>query len=271
MNRHLYCVILFFLVLGCTNNNQLNDSIEINLYESYDIVELFPKILESNLIIRKKQIDSLAKQKTGLSLLDKINEQTAKSDSFSGNSVEDFPLFHVLQPNIKIGQDGQGYVDSSSIIGITQDTIELIRHLLLADSVFPADLKWKFSGYSKDNFKNVHAIKENGVKVQITNTDLDSIIVIPFGLNSFGGVIEKISDLKGFSSYSISIKLKNGLNEKLSRRVYSIIFKIKNHEYSGSVVNINNNPEQYIMIGEMDNNDFIVLKSKFESKIRIKK
>jgi len=271
MNRHLYYVILFFLVLSCSDNPQLNDSIKIELYESYDIVELFPKILESNLIIRKKQIDSLANQKTGLALVDRINEQTAKSDSYSGNSIEDFPLFHVLQPNIKIGQDGLGYVDTTAIIGTTQDTIGLIKYLLLADSLFPADLKWKFSGYSKDNFMNVHATVRNGDEVQLTNTDLDSIIVTPIGLNSFGGVIEKISDLKGFSSYIISIKLKNGLKSKLSRLVYSIIFKINNHEYSGSVVNFKNNPEQYIMIGEIDNNDFTALKNRFETKIKIKK
>jgi hypothetical protein len=221
-------------------------------------------------LIRKLQLDTISKKSSGLALLDKINAQEAKSDTIGGTSIEDFPLFKVFSPNTKIGKDGISYIDSSSIIGMPLDTLQLLKYLDQSKALFPNDLKWKIAGKLSGNFKCLHAIKSKGEKLQLFDSDIDSVVVQPIGLTALGFVGKKISDLQGISKFWIHIKLKKELSDRLKNKNFTLLLNSGSYEYSGSIVNFMSYPNQLIIIGEMDNNDFQIMKEKFEKRMIIK-
>lgn len=255
--------------MGCVEEEEIKTcNLDITLYESYDLTELFPLIIDANHLIRKEQLDSIASVSSGLTLLDKINEEKAKSDTIIWSSMDDSPLFNVLSLNTVL-KDKENYPDTSAIIGFILDSLKLKKYLAQTCSIFPDDLEWVISGKLFDNGKSLHAIKRGKPVITILNNDIDSIIVTPLGLNSFYSELEKKSYLKEYSSYWVELKLTDELKEKLGNKIFSMIFNTGNHEYSGSIVDFESEPNQYILVGEMDYDDFLCLKNKFETRLKI--
>ncbi|QQS51116.1 MAG: hypothetical protein IPM71_16415 [Bacteroidota bacterium] len=264
----ILCFVLLTLT-HCTNKNEpKTNSIEFSLYESYNLIELSTAFNQANELIRKYQLDSIAKIKTGLSLLDSINKGSVKGDSLR-KPYEDFPLFSVLVPNARTDKNGNNYLDTSTILGWTTDTLKLKSYLNLSRNVFP-EVTWITSKGFSNRYLGLHAIK-NINKLPFNKNDIDSVIIEPTGPNSFGGVFEKISDLKGISKYRIELKLNSQLSNILGNNSYTLILKTYTIDYAGSVVNFKKFPGQYIFIGEMTSTDFQILKNNFESKMKIRK
>lgn len=170
---------------------------------------------------------------------------------------------------LKSGPDGNNYLDTSTIIGMTIDSIQLLNYLNQSKALFPNDLEWKITGKLSNNIKCLHAIKSNGLKYTLSENDIDSVIVLLTGLTALGIIGKRISDLKGISQYWIQIKLKKEISDKLKNKKFSLIMNTDSFEYSGSIVNFNLNPNQLIIIGEMDNRDFLKLKEIFEDRMII--
>jgi hypothetical protein len=268
MIKYITLIIISIIVLSCSNKSKITGDFKLTLYESYSSAEIFFKINESNSIIRKIELDSLANQKTGNSLIDVINEQKIESESLDENSRENFPLFEVFAPITKTGNNGQRYVDTSSaMIGTTNDTATLLKYLSITDSLFPTDLKWKISGKLRGNNKAVYAVKNS--PLQIRKSDVDSVLVFPAGLNVFGGLVAEVADQEGISEYVINIKLSEKL--KLKNHLYSLFLTISEHEYSTSIINYKNNSNQYITIENLDKDDIDVLVNILGDKVEIKK
>ncbi len=234
----------------------------MTVQESFDLTELYPIILKANNLIRQQQLDSIKSQKTGISLIDELQG----ADSANDNSLENYPLFQILYPNVQTDKNGQSFIGSTSIIGMAKDTIKLKKYLEDVDSIFPTNLAWRVTGNLHGNVKCLHALKNNKVAFPLTLADIDSIFVTPAGIKGVLGLTDKI---KG--SAWIDIKLNRGLRETLSKNIYSLIIKSNNHEYSASIVNFDNNPNQVITIGEMDENDFRDLENRFKNKMKIRK
>jgi hypothetical protein len=269
--RHIFKVlVILFIAFGCSNENHQNRKFEISIYESHSLTDLIPKIFLADSIIWRYQIDSNANQKSGIELLDQINKLENQNKKIEKNSIDDYPLFKILHPNATHKENGIMSFDTSSIIGSVSDTLTLKRYLIMVDSLFPQDIIWKTSGKLDENINLLHAIKRDGIKESISNDEIESIFVTPVGLNQFGGAAKVLSDLKGISQFLVRIKLKNGLRQNLNNKIYTVIFRTDKYEYSGSIVNFQNNPGQLILVGLMDNNDFTMLKNKFEDKIIIK-
>lgn len=270
MRTILFVLIIFFIAFGCSNENNNDDKFELNIYESYNLVDLISKIYLSDSIIWRHQLDSIAKVNSGIELLDQINKLEAQNNVFERNSFDDYPLFKILQPISTHKENGLTYFDTSSIIGAVSDTLTLKKYLIMVDSLFPKDIIWKISGKIDNDINLLHAIKGNGLKLNILNEEIDSFIVKPIGPNKYGGAAKAYSDLKGISQFWIEIKLKKELSQKLSNKIYTMIFRTGSFEYSGSIVDFQNNPDQLIIVGLMESKDFLMLKNKFEDKIVIK-
>jgi hypothetical protein len=258
---------LMFLVLSCTQNQPKEISWDLSAYESYSLIELFPDILKANNLIRKIQLDSIANIKTGNSLLDEINIQQAKADSTSGKSIEDFPLEQVLYLNTKIDNYGKSFIDSTAIIGMIKDSITLRNYLAATDLLFPKNLDWKFSGNFHEHTKCLYAIKNDGVKISFNVSEIDTVFAIPLGL---GKLISSVLKDKDYLNYWVEIKLNKEVSKTLNNKIYSIILKSDNCEYSGSIVNFKHNPYQRITIGEMTYNDFNDLNKKLPKRVKIR-
>lgn len=271
MTRFSIATLTIILLIGCADNKVTKGKFEISLYDSYNLVDLFPTIMKANELIRKKQLDSIANNSTGLSLLDKMNKANAKSNASKAKSIEDFPLFQFLSPRLNVGNDGIALPDTSAVIGLISDSSKLMDYLQLADSLFPQDLDWKVSGMIGDKVKNLHAIKQNSKRIILSESDIDSLIIRPMNFIGLGSAAERIADINDLSKYWIEIKIKKVLTDSLSNRTYTLILDTDSNVYSGSIVNFSNNPNQYIRIGVVDNKDFHSFKSKFESRMKIKK
>ena len=269
MIRLFISCFVFLTLANCTKRNESEThAIELSLYESYNLIELSTSFNEANKLIRKYLLDSIAKIKTGSILLDAINKESAKDDSI--RTIEDFPLFSVFIPNTKTSQNGEAYMDTSTILGWTTDTLTLNSYINLSQKVFPEGITWITSRGFSNKYLCLHALK-NINKVLLKENDIDSIIIEPTGPNSFGGVFEKISDLKGISKYRTALKLNSRLSNILEMNSYTLILKLNSVEYSGSIVDFKKFPGQYIFIGEMTTTDFQILKNNLESKMKIRK
>lgn len=73
-------------------------NLKITVYESYDLIELFPSILEANKFIRRSQIDTMLMNSKESPILDILSNEKTLSD---GSSVDDYPLYKVFFPNSK--------------------------------------------------------------------------------------------------------------------------------------------------------------------------
>lgn len=268
--RIIISCFIFLTLTNCVKKIEpKTNAIELCLYESYNLIELSPSFNEANKLVRKHQLDSIAKNKTGSTLLDAINEEAAKEDSLGTKTFDDFPLFSVFIPNTRTGGNGETYMDTSTILGWTTDTSKLKSYFNLSQKVFPESISWMTSrGFSQ--YRCLYALK-NRNKVPLGVNDIDSVIIAPTGPNSFGGVFEKISDLNGISKYRIELKLNRHLSNILDVKSYILILKIDSAEYPGSVVNFKKFPNQYIFIGEIGSTDFKELKSNLEPKMKIRK
>ena len=270
MNRVLILTFSIIFLTGCIKTSNNTGSLKVTLYESYELNELFPSILKANELIRKAQLESKVNKSSGLALLDKINEQNAK-DTIHGNSSDDFPLLQVLLPNTRQGDDGKVYLDTSAIIAFTLDSTALKHYLKQTASLFPNDLEWKITGKPGGTAKCLHAIKKNHKKEYILDSDIDSVFVLQSHLPGIlGSFAEKIADL-GVSKYWVNVKLKKEVSSRIGNRVYTLIMETDSIQYSGSIVNFQSNPHQRVMIGEMGQKDFQILKTKFGTRMEIKK
>ncbi len=268
--RIILLCFAFLTLTSCFNKNNLKtNTVELSLYESYNLIELSSSFNDANKLLRKHQLDSMAKIKTSSTLLDAINEEAAKSDSIKTNNFDDFPLFSVFIPNTRRGRNGDNYMDTSTILGWTTDTPKLISYLNLSHNLFPANIKWMTSSGFSGEYKCLYALK-NVNKVTLKVNDIDSVIINPTGPNSFGGVFEKMSDLKGISRYRIELKLSSNLSDILKMNSYILILKVNSAEYPGSIVKFKKFPAQLIFVGEIGTSDFQVLKSYLEPKMKIK-
>nr|WP_319570121.1 hypothetical protein [uncultured Draconibacterium sp.] len=262
MIKYILIVFILLTAFSCSQKDNKTINWKMTVQESFDLTELYPIILKANSLIRQQQLDSLKTQKTGNSLLDELQE----ADSINNNSLENYPLFQILYPNIQTDNNGQSYIGSTSIIGMTQDTVKLKKYLDDVDSIFPTNLEWKISGNLHDNIKCLHAFKNNKAALTLTLDDIDSVFVTPTGIKGVLGLFDKIE-----GNARVDIKLKTELKQTLDNNAYSLILKSNNHEYSGSIVNFDNDPNQIITIGEMDENDFGDLENRFKNKMKIRK
>jgi hypothetical protein len=160
-------------------------------------------------------------------------------------------------------------MDTSAVLGWTTDTVKLKKYFDLYQKVFPEGLTWAICKGFSNKYLCLHAFK-NQNKVSLKENDIDSFYIKPIGLNSFGGVFEKMSDLKGISKFRLDIKLNSQLSDLPGGNSYTLVLKVNSSKYSGSVVNFKKYPNQYIVIGEIGATDFQALKSKFESKMKIR-
>jgi len=172
---------------------------------------------------------------------------------------------------VQIDNNGQGFIGSTSVLGIVLDSLTLKKYLSYTDSLFPANIDWMITGRLNENDKCLHAIKTGGKDSLLSILDIDSIFATPRGANGLLGISDATQDLVENSTFWIEITLKTGLDKSLSDKTYSILIKSDKNEYSGSIVDFENNPNQLITIGEMDKNDFIDLKNKFKDRIKILK
>lgn len=257
-------LILIVLTISSCSQKNSNDSLEITVYESYDLVELAPKLIEANKLIRKYQLDSISN--TGIELLDQINSEAKKSDKIIGNSLEDFPLLGIMLLNVSL----KNVVESTALIATTNDSLKVSHYLSKVDSLFPSDLEWKITGKVGDNAKCIHAIKNGGFSFNLSMQDIDSVRVLGINSNGMGKLIENVLELNSLSRYWVEIKLKKELSSTLSTSVLTIFYKSTRYEYSGSIVNFKTNPDQYILVGEMDKVDFHIIESSLEDKIKFR-
>lgn len=263
----------FLIVLFLTNCNEVKKhqyDIKIKLYESYDLIELYPYLIKANQEIRKHQLDSIANISTGIELVDKMNRENASRGNSETNSIENFPLFQVLLLNTTLHSDGKAYIDSSAHIASTLDSIRLRKYLQQTYSVFPNNFNWKITGKLSGRFKCLHAIKFPRKEVNLTNRDIESIIIQPTGMTGLGQVGEKIATINNDAKYWIKLTLKKELYNLLENRTYTLLLNTTTNEYSGSVVNFRKRPNQEIVIGEMDKNDIEIVKELFKDRIIIK-
>lgn len=261
--KFILLVVTFILFSNCNDKTSENTShIDICLYESYNLINLLEPLILANKIIRQQELDSIAKIKTGVSVLDKMSAAQAKSNSqINGQGIE-YPLFEVLALNITL----QNEIKSSAMLGTTRDSAIVLDLLSKADTCFYKNITWKITGQLHNGFKSLYAIKTDKNKIQLNYSDIDSIIVVPTGLNSFGGLAKKIANTKDMSEYWVEVKVKDDFKIQLENRIYTLLMNINSKEFSGSVSNL----EKYTIIGLMNNDDFQILNSKFENIIKIK-
>ncbi len=269
MSRQIIILLIIIITnFSCEKNRDTNNSqADFCLYESYNLLDIYPAFLEADEVLRMEELDSLSKIESGIALYDKMITEEAKSDTLDGKSWDGFHFFEVFTPNITSQYEWK----SSAILGMTQDTATLIKYLLKTDTCFSDDIEWKIVLGLNSGHNSLHAIKKHKEKIILTSQDIDSVIVIPAGLNSVGGVIEEISDLCGISEYLILMKLKKDLISKLSDKTFSLITNINSKEFSSSVSDFSSTYNKYIMIGQMDNSDFEILRNKFEAIMKISK
>jgi len=265
MREKTVLAFILIILVGCGHSEKQSGKIKITLYESYNLSEIYPSLVKTNLSIRQKQLDSISKTSSGISLLDKLNARVNTTDTIHQFTIDDYPLFQVLNPNIKFHDKT---IDSSAIIGFASDTIKLLKYLDQTRSLFPNDLVWKIGGIRNEKSKVycLHAFKNNAQKVELSVSDIDSILILRSDGIGLVGMAEEITNLKVMSTYWVKIKLKKELSNKLADKTYSLIINLDTRSFSGSVVNFVSNSTPVIVEGEMDSKDLMKLKTKFENK-----
>ena len=190
MRRIAYTFLIILLLINCSEIKKNQSDIRITLYESYDLVYLYPSLIKANHEIRKLQHDSIVKISSGIKLLDEMNRENAAKGNTESSSMEDYPIFQILSPIIAFHSDGKTYIDSSALIGITTDSILLNNYLKQTCSLFPEDLRWIITGKVSEKYKRVHAIKLSTNAIILSNTDVDSLIITPniYGLLQMGNL-----------------------------------------------------------------------------------
>jgi len=267
MKRITYTFLIVLFLTNCNEEKKQHNDIKIKLYESYDLVELYPSLIKANQAIRKHQLDSIANISTGIELVDKINRENARKENSETNSIENYPLFQVLLLNTTLHSDGKAYIDSSALIASTLDSIRLRKYLKQTYSIFPNDFNWIITGKLSGKFKCVHAIKLPRKEINLKNSDIKSIVIQPTGMTGLGQVGEKIATLNNEAKYWIKLTLKEGLYNLLDNKTYTLILNTTTYEYSGSIVNFRKRPNQEIVIGEMGKNDLEIVKELFKDRI----
>jgi hypothetical protein len=264
MKNIIFLLLITFLA-SCSGENKNNNKILIFLNESYDNNEIFLKIDQANKLIRKKQLDSLANTSTGLEILDKLNKIKANEFSSQSSSFEDYPIYKAFTPNTSLNKDGEAFIDSSALIGFSDDTITFLQLINQATELFPEDIYWKFHGEMIIGYKNVYALKDKSQRICLSKNNIDSILIRSEGLNEIGGVLGKIAEAKGMTAYFTSIKLKNEVFDKLKNGTYGLFLLINSNGYSGSIIKTQTQRNKFIDIGKLKDKDFEILKQEFST------
>lgn len=257
----LICVLIILVCCNRESEKELNGS-QISLYESYNLIDLYPALLNANEAIRKHELDSLANEKTGVALLDEIIAEKAKSDTLAKKTIDDFPLLKVFLINTSV----QNQIESSAMLGTVIDSSLVRKYLAMTDTCFEENIKWKITGELFGGHKAIFALKKNGKTLTLQLSDIDSVIVLPTGLNGLGGVAKNISDFKGISEYFVELKIRDEIKEKVDSSDYALIMDFNGKEFAGSVTS----SEKYTTIGIMNNVELDYLQGKFENKIMIR-
>jgi hypothetical protein len=264
-HRTLFFSLLFFILISCNSKKHIaKDDISISVIESYSAIQLFPAFLEANTILFTAKKDSILRHPSGNRLLDKLNQDTTQE----GNSINDYPFWQVFIPQTLQGKDGNNYVDNSSILGFskTDDTIKLLQYLHDKEisKLFPSDIDFIFSkGVMMNGYLKLHGIKKNSKIIQLDNSGIYKIIVKREGISGLtGGSVEKDD-----SKYSLKLQLDNKILSQFISDTYTIIIKLNDNVYSGSIVKDRVN--DMINIGEVGSDILQDLKSEFKDKIEI--
>ena len=121
---------------------------------------------------------------------------------------------------------------------------------------------------STEQYFKIHGLKKNTKIIQLDNSSIFKLFIKREGVAALlGGIAEKVEDLKGDSKYSIKLQLDNKVLSQLISDTYTIIIKVDNNVYSGSIVKSRIN--DLIFIGEIENDILEILKSEFKDKIII--
>ncbi|NPV51657.1 MAG: hypothetical protein HPY60_10760 [Candidatus Methanofastidiosum sp.] len=259
----LFCALFF----SCSVSDKKNSDIKLFLNVSYDNTEIFTIIDQANQLIRKKHLDSIANSSSGIELLDVLNKKQAEEFSSQSKSIEDYPLYQVFNPFTSLNKNGNIFIDSSALVGFTDDTTKFLDLVNKVKELFPKDMYWQFEEESIIGYKGVYALKANKELI-LSKKDIDSVIVSSKGLNEVGGIVGKYAEAKGMTSYNTSIKLNNEVFEELENGTYRFCILINSKSYFGSVIKNINRQNKLIEIGVLKKEEVEILRKEFNFKSR---
>ncbi len=253
MNRILLTIVVLILIVGCGKNEKDSSGIVLQFYKSYPSCEIRGLIQKAIEIEEKRIIDSIKLEKSGISLLDSLY-----TDPY-------FKTENVLRDYISLGKE-----DSSSIIGIVTNHLEVISALSRIDSVFPKDVNWYCLNYSIynpiiDSVFHLCASKKTYESFEVHKNDIDSISIYNSDFTRFGKDCIKDAKTKGFSDLSILIKFKDRIFEQLDEGIYSYTVRYGQTENSGSFIK-KGRKSPLIFLGHVKELDINRFKKEFSSK-----